>query len=373
MLNRYLGVKFLLVCFIGSLGWISNAFGSSFNAVKGVYKTGYILAHDDEISYLLKEPPYGIAMESSLWYDTSMTGTFLGEVPISGLGIYHGTLSNPQVFGEATAVYPYLKTNLIRINETWNVYLQLAGGLAYLSRKFSLENNRNIAIGSHLNLFFESYLEASVKLFQSLYFTGTAGFLHFSNGRLAAPNKGLNFVNTSLGLKWEFQPTSFHKHKPEVSKPRNNMFFSIIGAAGIKDYASFDKNTYRIHSLNVTLGHPFSLSERAGIGFDLFYDKSIKTVAERIKNEGSDVHFKKTDYYRLGVHGMYSFDIGRFRFPLEAGVYYFARFVTISNIYTRIGIRYLVTDHLFLNATLKSHKFNADFVEFGVGYQQAFF
>ncbi len=349
---------FLFFCFGISIVLKSQSF-SSFRAQ---YKTGFIYAHFSEIAYMVEENTNGFSLEADFKYDTAKQYAFFGEYPVSGLGLYHGSLSNPEVYGNATAVYSYLKTNLVRFNERFNLFFHLGAGIGYIDKTFSLDNNYNIAIGAPFNIFFESYMEGRVKLYPSLYFAGSFGLLHLSNGKMAEPNKGLNVVNTGLGLRYQFDGPP--KGKPRVPKAIEKNRVSLTMATGLKRYARFDPGDYAIASFVVDYGRRLNQNEVLGFGLDVFYDQAIEAAAKRM----NVADFDQQHLYRLGVHAGYELQVDRFYFPLQVGTYLRAKYVTISHVYTRIGARYRLWDHFFFNVTLKSHKFNADFLEFGFGY-----
>ena len=72
---------------------------------------------------------------------------------------------------------------------------------------------------------------------------------------------------------------------------------------------------------------------------------------------------------QVGVKFSHELVLGRVSFPMEAGVYAYTKYKGNVPIYSRLGIRYLVTDHLLVHFSLKTHFAKAEYLDAGFGWR----
>ena len=61
--------------------------------------------------------------------------------------------------------------------------------------------------------------------------------------------------------------------------------------------------------------------------------------------------------------------IDRLAVVMVLGTYAYSKAKEDGPIYDRIGLRYYCKNNLIVNFSLKTHFANADFLDFGIGYQ----
>ena len=94
----------------------------------------------------------------------------------------------------------------------WGYYL--GTGVGYTSLKYNQKNNiDNEYIGSHLNIFFTAGLYGQYKVAKEWSVKAGLDFAHHSNGAMARPNKGANYLGPFLGVVYEPE-----KHITKVAK-----------------------------------------------------------------------------------------------------------------------------------------------------------
>ena len=85
-------------------------------------------------------------------------------------------------------------------------------GLALGWRAFHpLENRYQLAIGAPVSAFFQAEVSAVRPLLRDLDLTASVGYRHFSNGNLTLPNRGINTMPVSLGLR--ARPSGFEARR----------------------------------------------------------------------------------------------------------------------------------------------------------------
>jgi hypothetical protein len=238
-------------------------------------------------------------------------------------------------------------------------------GAGYLSKKFDPENNlMNIAISSRYNIFVGLRLNLAYQINSRNELTAGCKFFHFSNGKTGTPNLGLNAAVVSLGYHFRIKPIV--KPKRDVIAPVNHKkhYYELGIAAGGKVDDQISNKYYFVSSLVLDYKYFPGFKYGFGAGADLFYDQALGP------NKTSDLGgtYTNADLYQFGVHaGVYS-RFSRLVVMLHIGDYLYASYCKYASFYSRIGFRYMITDHILFNFSLKSHYAIADFVEWGFAY-----
>ncbi|MEA2105787.1 MAG: acyloxyacyl hydrolase [Bacteroidota bacterium] len=132
----------------------------------------------------------------------------LYRYPDWGAGFYCANLGNNEEMGMANAIYGYINVPLF-LRKKFEVRYNISGGLAYLTKG-------NVAIGTHLNLYFDININTRIPLSNRLYLVNAFGATHFSNGAMKMPNLGLNLFSYRLGIHYQLSGTEPKKIENEL-------------------------------------------------------------------------------------------------------------------------------------------------------------
>lgn len=281
----------------------------------------------------------------------------LYRYPSYGFGYYFVDLGNPEELGQANALFAYVDIPILR-KKKYLLSYRISGGLAYL-------NQGNIAIGSHLNLYFDATINYRYRLSNHLDMITGFGATHFSNGAVQMPNLGINLFSYRLGLQYRFKTPvrEFVKHElPEINKKNS---ISTFLATGIKEKRPEGGISYNVMSFSVDYLRLLSLKHKVGLGLDAFYDESLFETM----NPDSSLNLNTSDIMRYGLHLAFEAELNKIMLVIHLGTYIHAQYKEDGAIYQKVGIRYLLTKKLYANISLKTSKGVADFVEFGLGYR----
>lgn len=326
---------------------------------------GFIFEHRSSISYYVK----GHVPEFKLRVGKSTIGTKqwqgLYKYPDLGFGYYFADLGNPDVLGNVNAVYFFIDVPYIRkkkINFSYNFEL----GLAYLSKKFDIQTNYfNTAISSHINAYINLGLLLDLKLSDKITWQNSINFTHYSNGKFASPNLGLNIINFQTGVKYYINNRKVPVKKEIAKQSDNKNIYYANLSTGLQQVTISDKNKYLCTSINFNYGRIINKKKIIGLGLDLFYNKGRNISLN--KSIYSDIYDKSYNY-RMGIHLSNDFVFNKFLFTAQVGYYLYSKYKTDEFIYNRFGIIYRFTKHFTTNITLKTHIIKADYVELGLGY-----
>jgi len=275
------------------------------------------------------------------------------------------SLGNREVFGTANTVFLFMNfpfsAKQLRICTSY----QLNFGLAYLNRLFDVdENPLNMAISTGLNVY--ACFRINTRLIidpRNEIFAGF-GLSHFSNGKLASPNLGINTGSFTLG--YHYRVTCLQHDKVlnnTCNTGKHTVELTFSGGAKTDDQVT--GNFYIISSLVCDYKFNFSMKYAFGAGTDLFYDQALGP--NMVDDEGGT--YSTSDLFQFGMHGALYARYGRLHVLANLGTYLYTNYYKYTRIYTRIGFRYDVHRHVFLNISLKAHYAIADYIEWGIGYR----
>jgi hypothetical protein len=290
----------------------------------------------------------------------------LYKYPIIGMTFWYADLANPEVLGSAFAIYPYLNFHLYQQHD-FLFNFRFGTGLGYLTKKFDrLDNYKNIAIGSHINVTLNLFYEFKWIVLKKFAVSCFIGLTHFSNGAFKTPNLGINIPTIGIGVS-HISHTSHHiitRIDTASFKKTHNLKIQLFISAGMKQMYPADGNTYGAYSLSSCFLKPLSKKREIGAGLDLFWEFAN---ISNLKGEGIEVAH---DYevIKPGLHIDHQFDFSRFSFATQLGFYLYAKDKSDGPVYSRFALRYKITNKVMLNLALKTHFAKADFVEWGIGY-----
>ena len=330
------------------------------------YHYGFIMPHHSAIEYVVTGHPSAFEMKVGKEVAGNHLWEQLYNYPKIGLGYFLCDYKNPEIMGYEHGAYSFINVPLIGRTNKFGLNVEMDFGLSYLTKVFDIDDNyKQVAIGTHTNVFFKFGGNSRIQLTDKLELINGLYFSHCSNGRVKEPNLGINVVTASTGLLYYFNSQRYKKYTPPTTLTRYYTY-SVVASGGLKQWRRHDQNIYYVYSIAVNAERRLNHIERVGIGIDLFYDQSIATSLEYYdENKNATA----SDLYRSGIHVSHDLIYNRLALIFNAGYYFYTKYVEISSIYSRLGLRYQASKHLLFNLTLKSHFAQADYIEWGIGYR----
>lgn len=333
--------------------------------ISGQYDKGFLLAHRGALNTLANAYTQSINLEIG-------TSTFGKQewhkdynYPSLGIGYFRGNLGNQEVFGMANALYGFYDSPFFK-EQTFALNFKFAFGLAYLSKKFDInENIYNVAIGSNFNYYVQLSLDLKLNLLQHRLFVKTGPSLsHMSNGKTQTPNLGLNLVGWHISSGYYIGSRNKNIKKANIqNKNRQKNIFIIVASGGFKE--GLEPNLEKYFAGNLTFDYEYAFFKKChfGLGLDYFYDGVIKQDLIQLKDNEADLHAN-----RMGIHAAYSIHYNKISFIVQMGSYIAPFYTEYGLLYHRVGFRAKLTKHLLANLSMKTFWGKAEIVEFGFGY-----
>ena len=288
----------------------------------------------------------------------------LYKLPEYGLSFFYSSLGNNDVLGHEFALTYFFKLNYIS-KQKFKFYQRVGIGGGYITKRFNLTDNYlNVAVGSKLNVHFNTRFGVEFRISPKINFNLGLSFDHFSNANTNEPNLGINYITAFSGISYRLgkENTAKHYDLPKFEKPtRLDLFFSIGG----KHPRSLTSNYYLASSISLDYTKAITRAIKLSIGPDLFYDSSVKSQLSDFNR-----NYKPSYSFQTGIHFAQEFTFNRFSVILQEGVYIgLTERVDRYPIYNRGIVKFQLNDKLAIRITMKSHLHILDYPEFGIGYK----
>ncbi|MCX8079966.1 MAG: acyloxyacyl hydrolase [Bacteroidia bacterium] len=328
--------------------------------MKAGFATGIIAQHRAVLNQLIKGYPK--AMEVNVLKDTDGSRYWHYENNYPKIGIHFSATdyANINNLGWALALAPFAEIPLRERKSS--LHMRICWGAAWLTKKFDIHRNqKNIAIGSHLNHYIQFRWFWKIPVSNKVIFEPGFMAMHVSNARFQSPNLGLNILSLQSVLHF-----GTNEHLPKTIPLVPEFFrkeFFLVQTVGINDYEVYGK---KLFSFGTQLQYHFlnKPKHRWMAGTDFYYDQNYLTNVEYYAKV-PDNTLKK---FRFGPKIGYAYNLGRISFPIEMGYYLYQITNPDGNFFHRIGMRYYFSNGIIINATLRSHFAVAYCFELGAGY-----
>lgn len=361
-MKRYflISLTYLFIQTFNLSGQDSNKFFNNIN-IEGTYLRGFVIPHHYSINFLTKDFSQGFSMKISKQTTGENRWEYLHGYPEIGLILMH-TYTGTKEFGSVTAIAPY-GSFIITNTKYYKSFFNFGVGIAYVSKIWDFKtNNYNLAISSHVNAYISLGYENEFRINNKCSAIVEINFSHSSNGKIKTPNLGLNLPNVSLGFKYHINTNGNTDKIPEPYKFAKNEY-SVFISTGIKEKNRLENEKINIWTIETNYYRQVSEKSLWGVGLDFFYDPTYNKVDFSTTNE-----YLKERQYKCGLHIAYDISFSKLRISFQEGYYIYSKYNKISAFYSRMEIKYQMKNHLQLKVAMKSHKFEADYTEFGIGY-----
>ncbi len=347
---------------------------------------GFIAAHTPQMEHLIQGHSRGIS-GSILWGSTRRAlweGKY--NFPDAGIDFFVNNTGNYKQLGTQITGTFFMDLPLNKVQykkgktrsedeyvEPWH-RLGLGIGVGYSSKIWDLENNRQAnVLGSQLNV--GIVLQYKIDIWETSAYAIQTGMriTHYSNGALQLPNLGTNNLSVFTAFRWK------NRRYREIPKENvEDQERGIIGwitfirswhqslglFVGLKEIPPPYGKKFTTLSLSYLLDRRQSFKSSFGIGLDIFRNSSIGVLLERRDNNDRQI-----DIIQSGAVLSYTLHFDEFEFKIQQGFYLRDKWKDNGFLYHRFGLRYLLSEKVFLNLMLKTHFAKADHGELGIGYR----
>lgn len=326
---------------------------------------GSIFPHHSSVLYLLEDNIVGVEINLSTESNNrhSWEGAFRN--PRYGVAYSFQNVGNNDVLGNLHAFYGYIDVPFHTPKRKHTFSYQVDFGLGYFTQTYHpYDNPLNLLISSHLNVYIGFDLIGRYKIGKKNELKTAIELTHCSNGKTKTPNLGANMLTLSAAWLYSITPARPYVEKVEITDYKRHFVEFVLSAGGKRD-DNMSNISYFVSSFVSDYYYAYSPKYSVGIGGDFFYDASLAQHQEYFEEGTSN----NTMNSQLGLHVGFRVRYNNLYVVLNMGHYVVYDYLRHGKIYSRLGLRYAVTNNVMLNLSLKAHNTIADFIEMGVGYR----
>ena len=302
----------------------------------------------------------------------------LYRYPDLGIGYQVTSWKNPEMIGTSHTLNSYIRIPIVII-KPFKLYYHIGASPSYFTKTYAPETNPlNLSIGSHLNLYIHVGLGAQLRIYEKLLINAGYGINHYSIGNLIQPNVGLNVDAAYVSMQYAInnEPTSIITNEM-TRKIRRHEMWTYIGPGFKEIEIDLDTNAwgtvgpdpghkYFTTTVSVNYAYQFNYKHKLGVGFEYFYDRSLK---KRLLVQGVE-DIKDSYLFRPGFNISHELLFSDLSFITQFGRYIYSKSTRFGNKYYRVALKYHFHENWFVILALKAHlPAIADFTEWGIGYR----
>ena len=304
--------------------------------------------------------------------------------PAFGFGYTSFRFPQTNELGRPFALYSFLDAPFIR-NEKFSLKYMFRLGLSLNWKpEHPILSPNNSVIGSSRNLYINSGILLEYNLFRNATLNVDLGSSHFSNGHRSSPNRGVNLLTGSLGVRYHFQDYQSLASRSigEILEfdQRNELYFTFgtgvreqtFGYFELDQKAAFVNKNYRFYNLSVALQRRTGYLFKWGGGIDLMSNGSANAKLDQLPN-GSwrKLEVPQREKFQLGLFGSLEWVMQDFSILIQPGyrVIDQERIRKANRFYQHLGIKYHIQDFI-IGMGIRSVKFSeSEYVELNLGYR----
>lgn len=323
---------------------------------------GYLIAHRADASNL-ETHIYGVEVytEFERFNHPELSQFNRLKTGITGLFM---DLGNPELSGKVYGIVPYFELGLTSPDRPTQIRFRMGSGLGYITRKFDIRGNRkNMVIGSHINGAMQLYFFAE-RQFGKIDVDAGIGLTHFSNASFRVPNLGINMPSLYLGLGYSIDRKN--KQFKALHVASSQSYYEVSALYGFKERTVSRPVNFHIKNIQIKRIIPSSSSRKWRLGVDIASDPTY--TYDEIKAEYLD-NPPLSRTLEVGLSGGAEWTLGNMALLADLGFYVYQAENKKYLPYQRLGFRYNVNKHCFIQTTLRVSFGIADYMEWGVGYR----
>ena len=345
-----------------------------FTIIKCGAQFGFIMQHRNTMGHLVNSHIHGINLDLGFSTHGNALWQFENNFPERGFSLSYFNLGNPKQLGYLFALAPYYDIPLKSKDCPSRLYMRLAFGAAYLTKKFDpIENHKNNVMSVGLNGYVNFRWFYRFKLATQNDLELGLNFCHASNAKFKAPNLGVNILTLQTVYRISTSRKSVKMKSDQAvlqidssAKPKSKNEIVLHAAFGINEIEPPGGKKYLAQVYEVSYFRNVRNTHKFGGGIEIINlgaTKDLLWIEDSVKTSGA------LNTSAIGSKFAYAYVIGRTIIPVEMGVYIKNPYKTDGLFYHRIGIRYFFKNNLIASLTLRTHWAVANHFEIGLGYK----
>ncbi|MBX2842717.1 MAG: acyloxyacyl hydrolase [Flammeovirgaceae bacterium] len=290
--------------------------------------------------------------------------------PKVGCAVMYFNYKMPNELGKAFSVVPYMDFTLSKTGKR-KFRIKTGFGAVYSTKTHELlTNEENSAISSKVSIAVTLDFQYDFRISDHFSMNANVGFRHYSNGRLKAPNNGINYLIGGMGVKYIPHPIpneNFYLGYPNRSFDKK-VYFNVMGATAWRHVRPLEDGHHNTYIFSVYVSKMVGPISNLLLGIDGF-KYHTESMRQEYLNRMIAPEANNLDGKRAGFTVGHELMFGKLAFVTQIGIYFYLPVQFDLPYYQRVGFRYYMFKNAFLNTTLKAYTSKADMLEFGLGFK----
>ncbi|MDO5759913.1 MAG: acyloxyacyl hydrolase [Bacteroidota bacterium] len=295
-----------------------------------------------------------------------------------GLGAYHGVFNYSDRLNNPYAVYVFAGFSPYKYKK-FTLKNELALGLSGVWEHYSKTNRQNIAISLPIEAYVHWQMEADWQVNNSWQAGLGLSFVHFSNGALVKPNKGINIISPTINFA--YSPKPIERYNFEFKEKFNKHYYidvnNWLGVHAVNfDYSKENgtrdtvQNSYWVYGQQWKFMMDVNPKYELGFGFEYLYNHAAwKSDTTHYKTHSYE-ELDNSDKFNVGIFLSFHYNVNNFSVLIEPGYALRQKYGYAPKFYQRLGLRHYAYKGWFSQIALRAYNYHvADFIEWGIGYR----
>lgn len=317
---------------------------------------GKVLIHSKAIENVKSSNPLGISL-SYFWRKTD-SASFNKYAGLPALSINLKLIDFQNIILGKGVIAAYSIHPTIFHSKIIDIDSRVGVGMSYLNKYDFKENN---AYSAPISAFLTLGVNANINLTPKLQLSISTGLSHISNGGVKLPNKGINWLDNQIAIK--YYPNNRLPIQKLLAQYRNNSYlkkdyWSINFFTSSKNLVTNNHINKPIYGLNVQYSHQYNRNNGLTIGVEHFLD-----YAQVEDSPNTPFNFHKT-----GLLLGHEFLWGSVHFSQQFGIYLHPTPSGLSSWYHRWGLDIYLNKNIKIGGSLLAHGVVAYFPDIRLGY-----
>lgn len=295
------------------------------------------------------------------------------KYPIIGMALGYTDYGLDSVYGKCFSLYPSLQIPIITGKKLeWTCRLGFGAGIA--TRRYERHpswDTLNTAIGSRLNNYSLVATDLRYRINKNMDVQLGGNFSHMSNAAFRRPNLGINLYGAHIGFRYFPTNSKPQRIQRELTPLKNRWLAQGRFSMSANEIGAPDGPLYPVYLASLYASKRYLGKNKVIAGIDYSYHNNIYAI---LRNNEMFPGEEKAHSWNGAVFIAHEFLFGRCGVMLQMGYYFKRSFLALDPYYQKIGGNYYllqkekgVLKELYLSGLLKTHKAEAELVEFGVG------
>ncbi|HEY9177144.1 MAG TPA: acyloxyacyl hydrolase [Flavipsychrobacter sp.] len=293
--------------------------------------------------------------------------------PLVGFGFMYTDYGIDSVYGKCLSIYPNLQLPILSYkNFEWTA--KVSFGLGYITRPYARYpdfDTLNRAIGSGFNNFSLFATDIRYRVNQHLDVQVGGTFFHVSNAAFRTPNLGINTYGAHIGLRYFPATSQPDRVKRDLEPLKNRWLAQVRIGLAAREALTPDGPMYPIYIVSAFASKRYWSKNKALIGLDYSYHSNMYAF---LRNSEIAVGEEKANSWKSAVIVGNEFLYGRVGVLFQLGFYLKNYYLPEDFFYQKLGGNFYIFQQekgllkeLSASILLKTHKFEAELVEVGIG------